>query len=92
MTDEPIFDDLELAPFATETSRCYEGIVLAKAIGIVSRECYIDSLSAFARLMDLPAYKLYRAARGLPCHQFTANVLLGRLAELRKSRGHSVAA
>lgn len=56
----------ELLLASRETSRVYNGLVLAKAVVIVQTKLRCRFLNLLAHRMDIPTVTLYRWARGGP--------------------------
>jgi TPP-dependent indolepyruvate ferredoxin oxidoreductase alpha subunit len=60
------FSDAEIFSASQETTRIYNGKVLAKAVIIVQTRTHYSSLRELAKHMGVSKSVIYRQARGLP--------------------------
>lgn len=76
------FSDLDLLAAARETSKIYNGLVLAKAVAFVQTRLRCSSLSELAKRMGISRPTIYREVNGSPVSDLQFNRKIRELAAL----------
>jgi len=80
----------EIFAASQETSRIYNGRVLAKAVLLVQTRIQCHSLNELAKCLGIPRQTCYRRARGVPCSANTLHRALRDLAYYLDEQGVSL--